>query len=175
MYSLLGIFSLSLPVVYGEGDKALGRLLAQLLTSSGDTSILAWIGKSGSFSSCLPANIIVFSDLPTSHIPLAITGAEMERTIARMRILLLNPVLLMTPYDGFLPASLFVGMQMKPPCLVSKLGPVLAACVGCFVQRRMHLGWWRLGRKKTSLDWILYTSFTHGSTFSSTNGPSEAS
>ena len=32
-YSLLGIFSMSLPVVYGEGDHALGRLLAQLLTS----------------------------------------------------------------------------------------------------------------------------------------------
>jgi hypothetical protein len=41
-YSLLGIFSMSIPVVYGEGDKALGRFLAQLLTSSGDTSILAW-------------------------------------------------------------------------------------------------------------------------------------
>jgi hypothetical protein len=36
-YSLLGIFSISLPVVYGEGDQALGRLLAQLLASSGDT------------------------------------------------------------------------------------------------------------------------------------------
>ncbi|KAF8452393.1 hypothetical protein L210DRAFT_851889, partial [Boletus edulis BED1] len=41
-YSLFGIFSISLPVVYGEGDQALGRLLAQLLTSSGDTSVLAW-------------------------------------------------------------------------------------------------------------------------------------
>ncbi|KAI9567829.1 hypothetical protein HD554DRAFT_1996296, partial [Boletus coccyginus] len=45
-YSLLGIFSMSLPVVYGEGDKALGRFLAQLLTSSGDTSTLAWTGQS---------------------------------------------------------------------------------------------------------------------------------
>ncbi|KAF8548527.1 hypothetical protein OG21DRAFT_1382347, partial [Imleria badia] len=41
-YSLLGIFSVSFPIVYGEEDKALGRLLAQLLTSSGDTSIVAW-------------------------------------------------------------------------------------------------------------------------------------
>ena len=63
-YSLLGIFSISLPVVYGEGDQALGRLLAQLLTSSGDTSILAWTGKFGSFNSCLPTNITVFSQLP---------------------------------------------------------------------------------------------------------------
>ncbi|KAF8414611.1 hypothetical protein L210DRAFT_3344146, partial [Boletus edulis BED1] len=41
-YSLFGIFSVSLPVVYGERDKALGRLLAHLLMSSGDMSILAW-------------------------------------------------------------------------------------------------------------------------------------
>ncbi|KAF8549076.1 hypothetical protein OG21DRAFT_640744 [Imleria badia] len=68
-YSLLGIFSSSLHIVYGEGDNALGRLLAQLLTSSGDTSILAWTGISGSFNSCLPANITVFSQLPTTHIP----------------------------------------------------------------------------------------------------------
>ena len=40
-YSLLGIFSMSLPIVYGEGNKALGRFLAQLLTNSGDTNILA--------------------------------------------------------------------------------------------------------------------------------------
>ena len=49
-YSLFGIFSTSLPVVYGEGDQALGRLLAQLLTSSGYTSILAWSGTSGGFN-----------------------------------------------------------------------------------------------------------------------------
>ena len=46
-YSLLGIFSMSFSIVYGEGDKALGRFLAQLLTSSGDPSILAWTGRSG--------------------------------------------------------------------------------------------------------------------------------
>ena len=40
-YSLLGIFSMSLPIVYGEGNKALGRFLAQLLTNLGDTNILA--------------------------------------------------------------------------------------------------------------------------------------
>ena len=64
-YSLLGILSISLPVTYGEGDKALGQLLSQLLTSSGNASILAWTGRSGSLNSCLPANIIVLA----SHRP----------------------------------------------------------------------------------------------------------
>ena len=128
-YSLLGIFSLSLPVVYGEGDKALGQLLAQLLTSSGDTSILAWTGKSGNFNSCLPTNIVVFGKSPTSHIPRAITGAEMETTITRMRTSSLNSTLLMALYDRLneLPVPLFVGKRMKLPCLIFKLGPISAS------------------------------------------------
>ena len=68
-YSLFGIFSLSLPVTYGERDKGLDRLLAQLLTSSWDMSILPWTGRSGNFNGCLPPGTSVFSWLPTSHIP----------------------------------------------------------------------------------------------------------
>ena len=121
-YSLLGIFSVSLPIVYGEGDQALGRLLAQLLTSSGDTSILAWTGKSGSFNSCLPANITVFNSLPNSYIPLADTGAKMEPTS------LPNFTLVMRLYDRLneLPVPLFANQRMKLPCLTFKLGPVIA-------------------------------------------------
>ena len=66
-YSLLGIFSLSLSVVYGEGDEAVGRMLSQLLTSSGDTSILAWTGRSGGFNSCFPAKITVRSVANLTH------------------------------------------------------------------------------------------------------------
>jgi hypothetical protein len=129
-YSLLGIFSMSLPVVYGEGDKALGRFLAQLLTSAGDTSILAWTGQSGSFNSCLPANIAVFDQLPTTHIPLALERAEMDRITARLRSSSLNSTtLLMRLYDRLheLPVPLFVGKRMKLPCLNFKLGPLLAS------------------------------------------------
>ncbi|KAF8430755.1 hypothetical protein L210DRAFT_3363599, partial [Boletus edulis BED1] len=42
-YSLLGIFSaIGIPAIYGEGEASLGRLLANVLTRSGDMSILAW-------------------------------------------------------------------------------------------------------------------------------------
>ena len=128
-YSLLGIFSISLPVVYGEGDQALGRLLGQLLTSSGDTSILAWTGKSGSFNSCLPANITVFSQLPTLHIPLAMEDDEMDKITARLRASSLNFTLVMNLYDRLneLPIPLFVGQRMKLPCLTFKLGPLSAS------------------------------------------------
>ena len=128
-YSLLGIFSICLPVVYGEGDQALGRLLGQLLTSSGDTSILAWTGKSGSFSSCLPANITVFSQLPTLHIPPAMKGDEMDQITAILRASSLNFTLVMNLYDRLneLPIPLFVGQRMKLPCLTFKLGPLSAS------------------------------------------------
>ena len=123
-YSLLGIFSISLPVVYGEGDQALGRLLAQLLASSGDTSILAWTGKPGSFNSCLPANITVFSHLLTSYVPQAITGTEMETIVAGLRASSVNLTLVTKFYDRLdeLPVPSFAGKRMTLPCIVFKLG-----------------------------------------------------
>ena len=123
-YSLLGIFSISLPVVYGEGNQALGRLLAQLLASSGDTSILAWTGKSGSFNSCLPANITVFSQLLASHIPQAIAGVEMEEVVARLRASSLNRTLVTKFYDRLdeLRVPSFAGKRMTLPCIAFKLG-----------------------------------------------------
>ena len=128
-YSLLGIFSTSLPIVYGEGDKALGRLLAQLLTSSGETSILAWTGKSGNFNSCLPGNTIVFSQLSTTHIPPAIQGVEMNTITARLRAASLDLTLVTQLYDRLheLPVSLFIGQRMKLPCITFKLGRVSAS------------------------------------------------
>ncbi|KAF8546461.1 hypothetical protein OG21DRAFT_1119921 [Imleria badia] len=128
-YSLLGIFNLALPVVYGEGESALGRLLSQLLTGSGDTSILAWTGKSGSFNSCLPAKIAVFSQWPTSHIPQAISTAEMEIITSRLRASLGNHLLVTTLYDRLneLRVPLFAGKRMILPCIVFKLGPLSAS------------------------------------------------
>ncbi|KIO05530.1 hypothetical protein M404DRAFT_140799, partial [Pisolithus tinctorius Marx 270] len=42
-YSLFGIFDLHLPVLYGESaEKALGRLLAEIISQSGDVSVLDW-------------------------------------------------------------------------------------------------------------------------------------
>ncbi|KAI5999498.1 hypothetical protein EDD15DRAFT_2131691, partial [Pisolithus albus] len=45
-YSLFGIFDVHLPVIYGEGaEKALGRLLAEIISQSGDVSVLDWVGE----------------------------------------------------------------------------------------------------------------------------------
>ena len=121
-YSLLGMFSMSLPVVYGEGDHALGRLLSQLLMSSGDTSILAWTGKFGSFNSCLPAHITVFNELATSHLPPPIQEAEMDRMITASHSSFDLDVALRL-YDRLneLPAPWFAASRMKLPCIAFEL------------------------------------------------------
>ncbi|KIO00993.1 hypothetical protein M404DRAFT_93046, partial [Pisolithus tinctorius Marx 270] len=42
-YSLFGIFEVQLPVLYGESaENALGRLLAEIISRSGDVSVLDW-------------------------------------------------------------------------------------------------------------------------------------
>ncbi|KAI6155055.1 heterokaryon incompatibility protein-domain-containing protein, partial [Pisolithus tinctorius] len=57
-YSLFGIFNLHLPVLYGEpAENALGRLLSEIISQSGDISVLDWVGEASSFHSCLPAHI----------------------------------------------------------------------------------------------------------------------
>ncbi|KAG1786336.1 uncharacterized protein HD556DRAFT_1449839 [Suillus plorans] len=45
-YSLFGIFGVNLPVIYGEKkQKALGRLLQEVIAQSGDISALDWVGN----------------------------------------------------------------------------------------------------------------------------------
>ena len=118
---------MSLPVTYGEGDLALGRVLARLLTDSEDTSILSWTGKSGSFNSCLPTNITVFRQLPPSHIPPVIASTEMDKIIAKLRSSL-NLTLVMKLHERLheLPVASFLGQRMMLPSLAFKLRAVTA-------------------------------------------------
>ncbi|KAF2093513.1 HET-domain-containing protein [Rhizodiscina lignyota] len=41
-YSLMGIFSVNMPMLYGEGDRAFRRLQEEIMKSSYDFSIFAW-------------------------------------------------------------------------------------------------------------------------------------
>ncbi|KIK20871.1 hypothetical protein PISMIDRAFT_104955, partial [Pisolithus microcarpus 441] len=54
-YSLFGIFNVHLPVLYGESaEHALGRLLTEIVSQSGDVSVLDWVGETSPFHSCFP-------------------------------------------------------------------------------------------------------------------------
>ncbi|KAF8554674.1 WD40 repeat-like protein [Imleria badia] len=123
-YSLLGIFSVTgVPAIYGEGEAALGRLLAHVLAGSGDASILAWTGESGSFNSCLPAHITVFSGPATSHLPPPIPDAETERIITPSHTSPFNLDVALQLYDRLseLPAPWFAASRMKLPCIAFEL------------------------------------------------------
>jgi hypothetical protein len=49
-YSLIGLFDVSMPFVYGEGDKSFSRLQEEIIRHSDDQSIFAWDrGNGGTF------------------------------------------------------------------------------------------------------------------------------
>ncbi|KAI6046617.1 hypothetical protein EDC04DRAFT_1485124 [Pisolithus marmoratus] len=69
-YSLFGIFQVSLPVIYGEtAQDAIGRLLVEIVSRSGDVSILDWVGKGSSFHSCFPASLTPYQTVPQIQSP----------------------------------------------------------------------------------------------------------
>ncbi|KAF4818161.1 Vegetative incompatibility protein HET-E-1 [Colletotrichum tropicale] len=45
-YSLLGIFDINMPLIYGEGHKAFRRLQEEITRETNDLSLFAWIGPS---------------------------------------------------------------------------------------------------------------------------------
>ncbi|KAG1723401.1 hypothetical protein EDB19DRAFT_1952909 [Suillus lakei] len=70
--SLLGIFGIQLPIIYGETKQnALGRLLQQIVARSGDITALDWVGQPSEFNSCLPADITSYAAPPCLLPPLS--------------------------------------------------------------------------------------------------------
>ncbi|KAG1743034.1 hypothetical protein EDB19DRAFT_581610 [Suillus lakei] len=64
-YSLFGIFGITLPVIYGEKkQRALGRLLQEIVAQSGGITVLDWVGQASEFNSCLPASITSYAAPP---------------------------------------------------------------------------------------------------------------
>ena len=126
-YSLLGIFSIAgIPAIYGEGEGALGRLLAHILAGSGDASILAWTGQPSTYNSCLPAHISVFNRPAMLHLPRPIKDAEMKKMVATLHKSALELDVVLKFYDRLneLPTSWFAASRMKLPCIAFKLPPL---------------------------------------------------
>lgn len=94
-YSLLGVFKVTIEAIYGDDEvpRALGRLLGALLTKSADVTILAWTGKTSEYNTCLPAEIIVYHDSESLHVPHPIEEAELPAASIQ------NMLSSMTPTD----------------------------------------------------------------------------
>ncbi|KAG2738090.1 hypothetical protein P692DRAFT_201798621, partial [Suillus brevipes Sb2] len=83
-YSLFGIFGVRLPVDYGEKqDKALGRLLQEIVARSGDITGLDWVGKPSDFNSCLPASITSY-EAPPSKLP-SLPEDKIQSSVSSLR------------------------------------------------------------------------------------------
>ena len=103
--------------LYGEGEVSLGRLLANILTRSGDVSIFAWTGESSCFNSCLSARIIVFNGPATSHLPAPISDTEMQKIIAAQSSFDLDVALRLLDRLNEFPMPKFAESRMTLPCI----------------------------------------------------------
>ena len=124
-YSLLGILNVSIPIIYGEGTRAVGRLLEYVLTGSGDATILAWTGIANDYNSCLPVNLTVYKILVPPHIPQMET-AELDRTITQLRSSLPDTSLAVTLYHELnrLPTPTVASSRLRLPGIVSQITDV---------------------------------------------------
>jgi tetratricopeptide (TPR) repeat protein len=83
-YSLFGIFDVNLPVIYGERrQKALGRLLQEIIAHSGEITALDWVGQSSNFNSCLPAEISSYKALPFT--PSSLSEHDIQTSVSTLR------------------------------------------------------------------------------------------
>ncbi|KAI9571582.1 hypothetical protein HD554DRAFT_2036527 [Boletus coccyginus] len=66
-------------------QRAVGCLLQEVLTRSGDVTILAWTGKASDYNSCLPAEISVYREPASPYVPLPIEDCKMDGLVAELR------------------------------------------------------------------------------------------
>ncbi|KAI6125416.1 hypothetical protein EDD16DRAFT_1558838 [Pisolithus croceorrhizus] len=116
-YSLFGVFEVSLPVIYGEKiPGALGRLLAEIVSRSGDVSVIDWVGEASSFHSCFPTALTPYRapswmqsvpSGPSTHNNADLEkGRELYNTLARLS------------------SPRFVAGRLELPCIVHRLTKV---------------------------------------------------
>ncbi|KAF8554794.1 hypothetical protein OG21DRAFT_1603328 [Imleria badia] len=122
-YCLFGIFNVALPVIYGEGNQAVGRLLEYILTRSDNVTLLAWTGNSGSHHSYLPADLAVYNEIAPPHIPSLIEATEMDGMVAPLRSSLPDPSLSVALYERLynLPPLSLVAGRLRLPGIVFPL------------------------------------------------------
>ena len=116
-YSLFGIFNVALPVIYGEGNQAVGRLLEYILTRSVDVTLLAWTGSSGSHHSYLPTDLTVYNQIVPRHVPRLIETAEMDGMVTALRSslpVLSQSIALYEQLHALPPLSLVAGRLRLP-------------------------------------------------------------
>ena len=128
-YCLFGIFNVALPIIYGEGNHAVGRLLEYVLTRSGNVTLLAWTGTSGSHHSYLPADLTVYNQIMSPHVPSPIEASEMHNRVATLRSSLSDLSMTTALYERLydLPPLSLVAGRLRLPGIVSPLADLTPA------------------------------------------------
>ena len=126
-YSLFGIFNVALPVIYGEGNQAVGRLREHILPRSENVTLLAWTGSSGSHHSYLPSDLTVYNEIVPPHVPALIETPKMDGLVASLRSSLLDPSLTVAMYEQFyrLPSLSLVTGQLRLSGIVFPLADLV--------------------------------------------------
>lgn len=99
-YSLMGIFNVNLPLIYGEGDKAFLRLQEEIIRNSDDHSIFAWerdtvsINNPSGILSHAPADFKFSANIvpvKMSGLPFDVTnrGIRLQLNLSRGRAIIL--------------------------------------------------------------------------------------
>ncbi|KAG0698020.1 hypothetical protein DFH29DRAFT_124342 [Suillus ampliporus] len=123
-YSLFGIFGVNLPVIYGEKkQKALGRLLQEVVAQSGDISALDWVGQSSEFNSCLPADIISYK-APSYTLP-SLSADEIRSSVSSLQnvVAVETASKLYTMLDN-MTAPRFANCRLQLPCIAFRVTAV---------------------------------------------------
>jgi len=126
-YSLFGIFNVAIPVIYGEGNQAVGRLLEYILTRSDNVTLLAWTGRSSSSQhSYLPANLTVYNEIVPPHVPSSMETAEVDGMVTALRSSLGDLSMTVALYERlyYLPPLSLVAGRLRLPGIVFSLADV---------------------------------------------------
>ncbi|KAG1898597.1 uncharacterized protein F5891DRAFT_1174098 [Suillus fuscotomentosus] len=123
-YSLFGIFDVHLPVIYGERKQsALGRLLQDIVSRSGDITALDWVGQSSEFNSCLPADIISYATPPCS-LP-SLSEDEIQTAVSSLRnIVAVDLASKLYNMLEDMNAPLFANSRLRLPCIAFRVTEV---------------------------------------------------
>ena len=134
-YSLLGVFGLHIPVLYGESaENALGRLLAEVISKSGDTSILDWVGQSSAFHSCFPATITPYGILSLS-LPDFTTPPSTRRCC---KPFFLRSARKMRQALSEVPLAKFANFRLILPCIVHRIKTMVVTRVDTSTGTHVH-------------------------------------
>jgi hypothetical protein len=115
-YCLFCIFDVSLSVIYGEGTRAVRRLLEYILTQSDNVTLLSWT-QAGNSSSSANSYLTVYDQIEPPHVPQQIETAEMDGMTMALQSSLPDPLLAVQLFERLYdlpPLSILTGRLHLP-------------------------------------------------------------